>query len=185
MVPVTTNASLDEFETESGSDSQLDDDPSVVDRLLEPISPSLGLRLIPGHGDPMYLRNRGTERYVFRDDHERWFILQPSAKESVDGFARWVYLPEGKPAEIVWTGLRQRTVIGYRYVQRNEAPEPRATTVTAMFVSEPWSDATYKCGSCGREFDSPQSHARHCWEAHPWVPNPEQVRLRGGDTEEL
>ncbi|OIB57307.1 hypothetical protein BBD46_02115 [Natrialba sp. SSL1] len=23
-----------------------------------------------------------------------------------------------------------------------------------------------------------QIRALHCWEAHPWVPNPEQVRLR-------
>ena len=73
---------------------------TVVDQLLKPVSPSLGLQLVPGRGDPIYLQNRGTERYLFRDDHERWFILQPSAKKSVDDFVRWVYLPEGKPAEI-------------------------------------------------------------------------------------
>jgi len=45
-------------------------------------------------------------RYLFRDAHERWFILQPSAKESVDDFVRWVYLPEGKPAEVARTAIR-------------------------------------------------------------------------------
>ncbi|PAU81477.1 hypothetical protein CK500_14330 [Halorubrum salipaludis] len=181
MVPV--NASLDEFVAEADSDSRTDDDPSVVDQLLKPVSPSLGLRLVPGRGDPIYLQNRGTERYLFRDDHERWFILQPSAKKSVDDFVRWVYLPEDKPTEIARTAMGQRTVLGYRYVTRSEAPEPVATTVTAMFVSEPWPDATYECGSCSREFDSPHSHARHCWEAHPWVPNPEQVRVRRDESE--
>lgn len=52
-----------------------------------------------------------------------------------------------------------------------------------MFVSEPWPDATYEWGSCGAAFDSPQAHALHCWEAHPWVPNPEQVRIQRPDTE--
>ena len=88
MVPVTTNSSLDEFVAEAGSDSRTDDDPSVVNQLLKPVSPSLGLQLVPGRGDPIYLQNRGTERYLFRDNHERWFILQPSAKKSVDGFVR-------------------------------------------------------------------------------------------------
>jgi len=85
----------------------------------------------------MYLQNRGIERYLFQDDYGRWFILQSSAKESVDDFTRWVYLSEYKPAEIGRTAMRRRTVVGYRYVQRGEAPEPVATTVTAMFVSEP------------------------------------------------
>lgn len=180
---MTTNASLDEFVAGADSDSRSDDDLSVVNRLLKPISRSLGLRLIPGRGDPMYLQNRGTERYLFRDDHERWFILQPSAKKSVDDFVRWVYLPEDKPAEIARTAMRQRTVIGYRYVTRSEAPEPVATTVTAMFVSESRPEDTYECGSCGAEFESPRPHALHCWESHPWVPNPEQVRLRRSSTE--
>lgn len=57
------------------------------------------------------------------------------------------------------------------------------TTVTAMVVSEPWPDAPYECGSYGTAFDSPQAHALHCWEAHPWVPNPEQVRFQRPDTE--
>jgi hypothetical protein len=62
----------------------------------------------------VYLQNRGTERYLFRDAHERWFILHSSAKESVDDFIRWVYLPDGKPAEIARTAIRQRrfAVIG-------------------------------------------------------------------------
>ena len=112
MGSVTTNARLDEFAAEEDSDNQPERDPSVVERLLDPISPAQGLRLIPGQGDPVYLQNRGTERYLFRDAHERWFILQPSAKESVDDFVRWVYLPDGKPAEIARTAIRQRTVRG-------------------------------------------------------------------------
>lgn len=88
MVLVTTNARLDEFAAEGDSDSQPERAPSVVDRLLDPISPALGLRLIPGRGDSVYLQNRGTERYLFRDDHERWFILQPSAKDSEEAFVR-------------------------------------------------------------------------------------------------
>ena len=100
---MTTNASLDEFVAEADSDSQTDDDSSVVDQLLKPVSPSLGLQLVPGRGDPLYLQNTGTERYLFRDNHERWFILQPSAKKSVDNFVRWVYLPEDKPTEIART----------------------------------------------------------------------------------
>ena len=183
MVPVTTNARLDEFAVEGDSDSQPERGPSVVDRLLDPISPALGLRLIPGQGDSVYLQNRGTERYLFRDDHERWFILQPPAKKSVDAFVRWVYFPDNKPVEIARTAMRQRTVIDYRYVQRGEAPEPVSTTVTAMFVSEPWPDDTYECGSCGAEFESPRAHALHCWESHPWIPTPEQVRLRRSSTE--
>ncbi|QCP89556.1 hypothetical protein E6P14_01090 (plasmid) [Haloarcula marismortui ATCC 43049] len=176
MDPVTTNARLIEFAAEEDSNNQPERDPSVVERLLDPISPALGLRLIPGRGDPVYLQNRGTERYLFRDAHERWFILQPSAKESVDDFVRWVYLPEGKPAEIARIAIRQRTVLGYRYVQRSEAPEPVATTVTARYVSEPWPDDVYECGPCGELFDEPQTHAVHCWKEHFWIPNPKQIR---------
>ena len=102
---MTTNASLDEFVAEADSDSRTDDDQSVVNRLLKPVSPSLGLQLVPGRGDPIYLQNRGTERYLFQDDHERWFILQPSAKKSVDDFVRWVYLPEEKRAEVARTAM--------------------------------------------------------------------------------
>ncbi|WP_256736999.1 hypothetical protein [Haloferax volcanii] len=73
---------------------------TLEERLLSPISPSVGLRLIPGQGDPLYLQNRGTERYLFRDDHGRWFIIQPSAKNSEDAFVRWVYLPDNKPKRL-------------------------------------------------------------------------------------
>jgi hypothetical protein len=85
---MTGEATLDDFETEtsSGESRSL----SLEERLLTPISPSIGLRVIPGHGDPLYLQNRGTERYLFRDDHDRWFILQPSAKDSEEAFVRWV-----------------------------------------------------------------------------------------------
>jgi hypothetical protein len=74
VVAVTANASLDEFATESDSDGQPNDDLSVLERLLEPTSPVLGLQLVPGCSDPVFLQNRGTERYLFRDDHGRWFI---------------------------------------------------------------------------------------------------------------
>ena len=108
---MTGKATLGDFEVEKPSDESRS--LTLKERLLTPISPSVGLRLIPGRGDPLSLQNRGTERYLFRDDHDRWFILQPSAKKSVDGFVRWVYLSEDKPAEIARIGLRQRTVIGY------------------------------------------------------------------------
>jgi len=102
------------------------------------------------------LQNRGMDRCLFPDDHERWVILGSSVKKSVDGFVRSVYLPDAKPAEIARIAMRGRTGIGYRYVQRSEAPEPVSATVTAMFVSEPSPDDIYECGSCGVEFDSPK-----------------------------
>jgi len=95
----------------------------LEERLLTPISPSVGLRLIPGRGDPLYLQNRGTERYLFRDEHNRWFILQPSAKDSEAAFVRWVYLPADRPERLAQSALRRRTVIGYDYVQRSAAPD--------------------------------------------------------------
>ena len=134
---------------------------------MKPVSPSLGLQPVPGRGDPIYLQNTETERYLFRDDHERWFILQPSAKKSVDNFVRWVYLPEDKPTEMVRTSMGQRTVLGYGYVTRSEAPEPVATTVTAMFVSKLYPEDTYERGSCSAEVESPRSHSFHCCESHP------------------
>ncbi|WP_408960750.1 hypothetical protein [Natrinema sp. 74] len=68
--------------------------------------------------------------------------------------------------------------IGYEYVRRSAAPDPISSTVTAMFVAERWPEATYEFGSCEARFDTARHHALHCWEAHPWVPNPEQVRRR-------
>jgi hypothetical protein len=47
-----------------------------------------------------------------------------------------------------------------------------------MFVTEPWPETPYECGSCEALFDTAQEHALHCWDDHPWVPNPEQVRCR-------
>ena len=154
--------------------------PSLVDRLLEPISPTLGLRLIPGDGDPFYLQNRGTEQYLFRDEHSRWVILQPSADRS-DEFVRWVYLPNDKPQTVARTAIRQRTVIGYDYVRQTDAPDPAHSTVTAMFVADRRPDTSVNCGSCGASFETTGNHALHCWGAHPWVPKPAQVRRRPDD----
>jgi len=173
---MTVEVTLDEFEDETSSSGS--NSVALEERLLSPISPSVGLRLIPGGGDPLYLQNRGTERYLFRDEHDRWFILQPSAKDSEAAFVRWVYLPEDKPERLARSALRRRTVIGYDYVRRSAAPSPVRSTVTAMLVSERWPDAIYECGSCGALFDSARNHALHCWDTHPWVPNPEQVRRR-------
>jgi len=64
------------------------------------------------------------------------------------------------------------------YVQRSAASDPVRSTVTAMFVTERWTETAYECGSCEALFDTTQEHALHCWDAHPWVPNPEQVRCR-------
>nr|WP_233741105.1 hypothetical protein [Halobaculum saliterrae] len=47
-----------------------------------------------------------------------------------------------------------------------------------MFVTECWPETAYECGSCEALFDTAREHALHCWDAHPWVPNPEQVRRR-------
>ena len=66
---MTSEATLDEFEAEtsSGESRSL----TLEERLLTPISPSVGLRVIPGRSDPLYLQNRETERYLFRDDYDR------------------------------------------------------------------------------------------------------------------
>ena len=178
---MTSEATLDEFKiTKSSGESR---SPSLEERLLTPISPSVGLRLIPGRGDPLCLQNRGTERYLFRDEHDRWFIIQPSTKDSEDAFVRWVYLPDNKPERLSKSALHQRTVIGYNYVRRSDAPDPVRSTVTAMFVTERWPGTTYECGSCEVRFDTARNHAIHCWETHPWVPNPEQVRRRRPSSE--
>ena len=173
---MTHEATLDDFEAENTSDESRP--LALEERLLTPISPSVGLRLIPGRGDPLYLQNRGTERYLFRDEHDRWFILQPSAKDSEETYVRWVYLPDNRPERLAQSALRRRTVIGFDYVQRSDAPDPIRSTVTAMFVTERWPETTYECGSCGALYDTAREHALHCWDAHPWVLNPEQVRQR-------
>lgn len=173
---MTGEATLDDFEAEKscGESSSI----TLEERILAPISPSTGLQVIPGRGDPLYLQNRGRERYLFRDDHDRWFIFQPSAKDSEDGFVRWVYLPADRPEQLAQSALRQQTVIGYDYVRRSVAPDPIRSTVTAMFVTERWPETIYECGSCEALFDTAREHALHCWDVHPWVPNPEQVRRR-------
>ena len=131
------------------------------------MSPSIGLRVIPGRGDPLYLQNRGTERYLFRDGHDRWFILQPSAKDSEQAFVRWVYLPADRHEQLAGSALRRQTVIGYDDVWRSAAPDPIRSTVTAMFVTERWPETTYECGSCEALFDMARDHTLHCWDAHP------------------
>lgn len=125
-----------------------------------------------------YIQNRGVEHYLIRDSHDRWLIPQPSAKKSVDEFVRWVGFPEDEPTKIARTALRQPIAVGYNSVRQSDAPDPVQTTMTAMFVSEPWPDATHECRSCVKVFASPKTDTPHCWEAHPWMPNPEQVRLR-------
>ena len=172
---MTQKATLDRYATRTSSGSR---SLTLEERLLTPISRSVGLRVIPGRGDPLYLQNRGTERYLFRDEHDRWFIIQPSAKDSEDAFVRWVYLPDNKPERLSRSALHRRTVIGYDYVRRSDAPDPVQSTVTAMFVTGCWPETTYECGSCEARFDTAREHALHCWDAHPWVPNPEQVRRR-------
>ncbi len=63
---MTDEATLDYFEGENsaGESRSL----TLEERLLAPISPSIGLRVIPGREDPLYLQNRGTEllQGVFR-----------------------------------------------------------------------------------------------------------------------
>jgi len=173
---MTGNAALTDFEW-AAVEPEEPDPPSLEDRLLEPVSTDLGLRLIPGQGDPFYMKNRGEERYLFRDEHDRWFIIQPSAKDSEDEYIRWVFLPDNEPLQIARIGIEQRTVIGYDYVRRSEAPEPVESTATAMFLTARWEKTTYECGACGDEFAEPIDHALHCWEEHPWIPKPGQVRL--------
>jgi hypothetical protein len=173
---MTENATLTAY-TSTETEPEDAAPPSLEDRLLAAVSTTLGLRLIPGTGGPFYLKNRGNERYLFRDDHDRWYILQPSAKASEDGYVRWVFLPEDKPTRLARTGLEHRTVVGYDYVRRSEAPDPVETTVTAKELTSSWCETTYECGACGEDFDEPLNHALHCWENHPWIPSPGQVRL--------
>jgi hypothetical protein len=174
---MTENATLAAY-TSTETEPEDAAPPSLEDRLLGAVSTTLGLRLIPGTGDPFYLKNRGRERYLFRDDHDRWYILQPSAKASEEGYVRWIFLPEDKPTCLARTGLEHRTVVGYDYVHRSEAPDPVETTVTAKELTTSWGRTTYECGSCGEDFDEPLEHALHCWEKHPWIPSPRQVRLK-------
>lgn len=173
---MTENATLAAY-TSTETESEDSAPPSLEDRLLAAVSTTLGLRLIPGTGDPFYLKNRGKERYLFRDDHDRLYILHPSAKASEDGYVRWVFLPEDKPTRLARTGLEHRTVVGYDYVRRSEAPDPVKTTVTTKELTSSWCETTYECGACGEDFDEPLNHALHCWENHPWIPSPGQVRL--------
>lgn len=173
---MTENTTLSRFTTAETQPAD-PEPPSLEDRLLVPVSPTLGLRLIPGTGDPFYLKNRGQERYLFRDKHDRWIILQPSAKDSEDAYVRWIYLPDDKPARFARTGLEQRTVVGYDYIHWADSPDPIRTTVTGKELTSSWGETVYECGECGETFEIPLEHALHCWDAHPWIPTPGQVRL--------
>ena len=89
-----------------------------------------------------------------------------------------MYLRADRPERLAQSALRRQTVIGYDYIRRSAASDPIRATVTAMFVTKRWPEITYECGSCGVLFDTAREHALHCWDAHLWVPNPEQVRRR-------
>lgn len=150
---------------------------ALEDRLLEPISSTLGLRLIAGTSGSTNAMGAYRDRYLFRDEHARWFILYPSPKASERAHVRWVYLPHNKPTGFVRVGLKRGSVIGYDYVRRTEGPDPIRTTVTAKELTSKWADTIYECFTCGRTFDAPLDHAVHCWEEHPSIPTPGQVRL--------
>ncbi len=83
-------------------------------------SPSVGFRLILGRGNRRYLQNQVTEQYLFHDDNDQWFKLQPSAKDSEGTFIRWVCLPDDRPKRLARSALRRRTVIGYDYVRQSK-----------------------------------------------------------------
>lgn len=83
-------------------------------------------------------------------------------------------------AELFWrarVGLKRRSAIGYNYVHRTEASNPIRTTATANELASQWGDMTYECFTCGHTFEVPVDHAVRCWEEHPSIPTPSQVRL--------
>jgi hypothetical protein len=104
-------------------------------------------------------------------------VLTPSATDGTDKWVKWVYLPPDYPEEIISTGRERRTHIGFDYVHRDEVPDPSEITVTGMYVGRRFSGSTYECGSCGTVFEEAIDHARHCWNEHPTVDLPEQLRL--------
>jgi hypothetical protein len=152
------------------------DYPALEERLLKPISSTLGLRLLAGTNGPD-ASAKCRDRYLFRDEHARWFILYPSPKASEHAHVRWVYLPDDKLRRFARVGLKRRSTIGYDYVRRIEAPDPIRTTVTANALASKWGETTYGCFTCGHTFDAPLDHAVHCWEEHPSIPTPSQIRL--------
>jgi hypothetical protein len=179
---MTENAVITDFSSPE-ADTTPPDYPTLEERLLNPISSTLGLCLLAGangsnatgKGRPRHPRYR--DRYLFRDEHARWFILYPSPKASEHAHVRWVYLPDDKPTRFARVGLKRRSAIGYDYVRSTEAPDPIRTTVTANELASEWGDTTYECFTCGYTFDAPLDHAVHCWEEHPSIPTPSQIRL--------
>jgi len=172
---MTENAVITDFGSPE-ADPTPPDYPVLEERLLDPISSTLGLRLIAGTNG-FNATGKCRDRYLFRDEHARWFILYPSPNASEHANVRWVYLPDDKPTRFARVGLKRRSAIGYDYVHRPEAPDPIRTTVTANELASKWGDTTYECFTCGHSFDAPLDHAVHCWEEHPSIPTPSQVRL--------
>jgi len=156
------------------TDAKADDSQSSPpERLLKPVSDDLALKLVAGDGHLVYLENHGKERYLLKDEHDRWIIIyRTDSPESGTKYTKWVYLPDGKPEEIAKIGPEHRTVLGYRYVQRQNVPEPDDCTVTASIVGSPSRDVQSICFSCDTEFEDSVEHALHCWSAHPQVPKP-------------
>ena len=76
---------------------------------------------------------------------------------------------------------RRITLQTNNYVQQADAPEPVHSPVTAMVVADRRPDTSVKCGSCEASFETTTDHALHCWESHPLVPKPAQVRRRPDD----
>jgi hypothetical protein len=89
-----------------------------------------------------------------------------------------VYLPDERPREVAERVAEGRRLDGHEFVAWEDAPSPVDTTVTAMFIAGVTrAGITVECGSCGDMVESQKAHAVHCWEEHPWVPKPGQVRL--------
>lgn len=173
---MTENTVITDFDTPK-ADPCPSDHPAVEERLLEPISSTLGLRLLVST-DYSDATGKCRDRYLFRDEHARWFILYPSPKASEHAHVRWVYLPDDKPTRFAQVGLKRRNAVGYDYVCRTEAPDPIRTTVTVNEMEPKWGDTIYECFTCGNTFDTPLDHAVHCWDEHPSIPTPSQIRLK-------
>jgi len=173
---MTGNAALTDFGS-SEPEPVAPEPTTLEDRLLEPVSPTIGLRLISRVSDAPGPRDTSRDRYLFRDKNDRWFILHQSPKASENAHVRWVYLPDDKPTRFARVGLEGRSAIGYDYINRSEAPSPIRTAVTAKELASDWAGSSFECFNCGGVFESQLDHAVHCWEEHPSIPTPGQLRL--------
>lgn len=173
---MTGNAALTDFGS-SEPEPVAPEPTTLEDRLLEPVSTTIGLRLIDHVPATSDSDDTNRDRYLFRDEHDRWFVLHQSASASEDDHVRWVYLPEDYSVRFVRFGLKRRSVIGFDYVHRSEAPNPIRTTVTAKELTPNWGGTSYECFSCGDTFDATIDHAVHCWDEHPSTPTPGQICL--------